>query len=149
MGRALALAMGVVGVLLGNILLVLVAVFIYFGAQAEGDGRPGATQTLGDLRVSQAVNTAGRDWRSSDQTIGELAARLFHTYQEDFPVVDPDGELVGVLTRDRLISVLGPHGSTFLVSEAMRTEFPVVTLDETGLRCLHAHADANSSRRCR
>ena len=128
-GRALALAMGVAGVLLGNILLVLVAVFVYFGAQAEGTTDQ-VDQTLGGLKVSQAVNTAV-DLALSDQSLGQVAARLFHTYQEDFPVVDHDGELVGLLTRDRLIANLGRHGATYLVSDAMRTDFPVVKLDET------------------
>ena len=37
---------------------------------------------------------------------------------------------MGLLTRDRLIANLGRHGATYLVSEAMRTDFPVVTLDD-------------------
>ena len=67
-GRALALLMGVVGVLLGNILLVLIAVFVYFGAQAEGTTDQ-VDQTLGGLKVSQAVNTAV-DLALSDQSLG-------------------------------------------------------------------------------
>ncbi|MCL4367699.1 MAG: site-2 protease family protein [Actinobacteria bacterium] len=127
-GRAFALLMGLAGILLGNVLLMLVAVFVYFGAQAEG-ASDRVDDTLGGLKVSQAVNTAV-DLASPDQTIGQVAARLFHTYQEDFPVVGDGGELVGLLTRDRLIANLGRHGATYLVSEAMRTDFPVVTLEE-------------------
>ena len=127
-GRTLALFMGLAGILLGNVLLMLVAAFVYFGAQAEG-ASDRVEDTLGGLLVSQAVNTAV-DLASPGQTIGQIAARLFHTYQEDFPVVGDDGELVGLLTRDRLIANLGRHGATYLVSEAMRTDFPVVTLDD-------------------
>ena len=39
--------------------------------------------------------------------------------------------MVGVLTRDRLISMLGKHGSDFPVSEAMHTEFPICRLDDS------------------
>jgi stage IV sporulation protein FB len=120
--------MGVTGVLSGNILLILVAVFVYFGAQGEGTTEQ-VDQTLGGLKVSQAVNTAV-DLVAPDQSIGQVAARLFHTYQEDFPVVDDEGELVGLLTRDRLIANLGRHGATYAVAEAMRTDFPVVALDD-------------------
>ena len=127
-GRAFALLMGLAGVLLGNILLMLVAVFVYFGAQAEGTSDR-VDDTLGRLMVSQAVNTSV-DLAAPEQTIGQIAARLFHTYQEDFPVVGEDGELVGVLTRDLLIGNLGRHGAAHLVSETMRTDFPVVTLDD-------------------
>ena len=41
---------------------------------------------LGDLRVKHVVNTGVHAVRRG-QTLGELAARLFHTYQEDFPVL--------------------------------------------------------------
>ena len=56
-GRAFALLMGLAGILLGNVLLMLVAVFVYFGAQAEG-ASDRVDDTLGGLMVSQAVNTA-------------------------------------------------------------------------------------------
>ena len=128
-GQILAVAMGVAGLLGGGVFLMLVAVFIYFGAQAEGAGND-LQRVLGDLRVKQAVNTR-IETASPGQTIGELAARLFHIYQEDFAVVDSGGQVVGVLTRDRLISMLGKHGSDFPVSEAMRTEFPICGLDDS------------------
>jgi Zn-dependent protease len=127
-GQALAILLGVAGAFGGGILLVVVAVFIYFGAQAEarGDDLRGA---LGDLRVGQAVTT-GVEVARPGQTIGELAARLFHSYQADFPVVDNDGEVIGLVTRDRLIAMLGQHGAEFPVVEAMRTDFPVGRLSD-------------------
>jgi len=128
-GQVLALGMGIAGLLGGGVFLILVAIFIYFGAQAENTGND-VQRVLGDLRVRQAVNT-GIETASPDQTIGELAARLFHIYQEDFAVVDSGGRVVGVLTRDRLISMLGKRGPDFPVSEAMHTEFPVCTLDDS------------------
>ena len=128
-GQILALAMGIAGLLGGGVFLVLVAIFIYFGAQAESTGDD-VQRVLGDLRVRQAVNTR-IETASPDQTIGELAARLFHIYQVDFPVVDSTGQVVGLLTRDRLISLLGKHGPDFPVSEAMRTEFPICGLDDS------------------
>lgn len=128
-GQVLALAMGIAGLLGGGVFLILVAIFIYFGAQAESTGDD-VQRVLGDLRVRQAVNTR-IETASPGQTIGELAARLFHIYQVDFPVVDSSGQVVGVLTRDRLISLLGEHGPDFPVSEAMRTEFPICGLDDS------------------
>lgn len=126
-GQVFALLMGLVGLLTGNILLILVATFIYFGAQAEGSG-DGVRRVLGELRVSQAVNTAVEQARP-DQTLGQLAARLFHSYQEDFPVVE-QGRLVGLVTRDRLISMLGAHGPDYLVAEAMHRDFPIGRLED-------------------
>lgn len=122
-GQLMAVLLGILGVFGGGIFLVVVAVFIYFGAQAEGRGDE-LKGALGDLLVGQAV-TRNVDVARPGQTIGELAARLFHTYQTDFPVVEGDGEVVGMVTRDRLIAMLGKHGADFPVMETMRTDFPV------------------------
>jgi CBS domain-containing protein len=103
-------------------------IFIFFGAQGEG-GQGEVQRTLGGLRVSQVVNPHVHVARRG-QTLGELAARLFHTYQEDLPVLSGHGELEGILTRDRLIAELGKHGPDYPVAEAMRTDFPAVGLDD-------------------
>ncbi|MCZ7664993.1 MAG: site-2 protease family protein [Thermoleophilia bacterium] len=128
-GQGLALAMGLLGFLSGNFLLILVAIFIYFGAQAEGAGED-VGRVLGALRVSQAVNTRVEVARPG-QTIGELAARLFHIYQEDFPVVGDTGEVAGIVTRDRLISALAQHGPDYPVVDAMRSDYPAVRLSDS------------------
>lgn len=127
LGQVLAIVLGIGGLFSGNLLLVLVATFIFFGAQAEGSGDQ-LGRVLGGLKVSQAVNTAVEVARP-DQVTGELAARLFHSYQEDFPVVEGD-RVVGILTRDRLISSLGTDGPDHPVRDVMRRDFPVATLDE-------------------
>ncbi len=134
-GQMLALGLGLYGLMGGGIFLILIAVFIFFGAQAEGAGEDLA-QVLGDLRVRHVVNCRV-ETASPEQAIGELAARLFHIYQEDFPVVDPDGEVVGLLTRDRLISMLGQHGPDFPVIEAMRTDFPRCGQDDLAVDVLN------------
>src|SRR3990172_11575329 len=127
-GQALAIAMAVYGFLGGGLILILVAAFIFLGARGEG-GQDEAQRVLGSVRVKQVVNTQVHIARRT-QTLGGLAARLFHTYQEDFPVVNGHGELEGILTRDRLIAQLGQHGPDYPVPEVMRTDFPAVGLDD-------------------
>ena len=127
-GQAFAVAMAVYGFLGGGIILVLIAIFIFLGAQ--GEGSQGEVQrVLGSLRVKQVVNPRVHVARRG-QTLGELAARLFHSYQEDFPVLSGHGELEGILTRDRLIAELGRHGPDYPVAEVMRTDFPAVGLED-------------------
>lgn len=127
-GQALAVAMALYGFLGGGIFLILIAIFIFFGAQ--GEGSQGEVQrVLGGLRVKQVVNPRVHVARRG-QTLGELAARLFHSYQEDFPVISGHGELEGILTRDRLIAELGKHGPEYPVAEVMRTDFPAVGLND-------------------
>lgn len=127
-GQVLAVVLGVWGIFGGGIFMILIAAFIFFGAAAEGTGET-AQSVMGGLRVRQALNK-GVDVVRMGQTLGEPAARLFHTYQEDFPVVDDDGSVVGMLTRDRLISLLGQHGAAYPVADSMRTDYPIATLDE-------------------
>lgn len=128
-GQALAVAMAVYGFFGGGIILILVAIFIFFGAQGEG-GQGEMQRVLSGLRVNQVVNPGVHVARRG-QTLGELAARLFHTYQEDFPVASGRGELEGILTRDRLIAELAQHGPDYPVEEVMRTDFPVIGLEDS------------------
>lgn len=130
-GQALALALGLWGLLGGGILVLLVAVFIFFGASSEGQGEE-ASRVLGGLTVGQAVNTA-IEYARPNQVVGELAARLFHTYQEDFLVINEAGELLGILTRDRLIEALSRHGRYYPVAEAMRKDVPSASPAESVL----------------
>lgn len=128
-GQVFAVGLGLLGVFGGGIMMVVVAVFIFFGAQAEGRGDE-MKGVLDDLLVAKAVNVHIQT-ASPEQSIGDLAARLFHTYQADFPVVAPDGSVLGVVTRDRLISLLGRHGPEFPVSEAMRVDVPTGRLTDS------------------
>ncbi len=128
-GQALALGLGLWGLLGGGIFVLLVAVFIFFGAQAEGQGEE-TGRVLGPLSVGQAVNT-NIEYARPNLVVGELAARLFHTYQEDFLVINQDGELQGVLTRDRLIEALTRHGRYYPVSQAMREDVPIASPSES------------------
>jgi Zn-dependent protease/predicted transcriptional regulator len=133
-GQALAIGMAIYGILGGGIFLILIAIFIFFGAQAEG-GAGVYQQTLEHVRVKQVVNTEIHVARRRE-TLGELAARLFHTYQADFPVINEDDELEGILTRDRLIAELGREGSQYPVELAMRTDFPAVGLEDPVLEVM-------------
>lgn len=128
-GQFVALGLGLWGLLGGGILVLLVAVFIFFAAASEAQSEEVA-RVLGALTVGQAVNT-GVEHARPDQVVGELAARLFHTYQEDFLVINETGELVGVLTRDRLIDALSRHGRFYPVASAMRRDVPTVSADDS------------------
>ena len=90
--------------LMGNPLLVLIAVFIFLAASGEAGYVQAREYTRGYL-ASHAMIT-------SFQTLGPLstvddaAALLLRTTQQEFPVVDGAGALRGVLTREALIAAL-------------------------------------------
>jgi len=133
-GQAIAVALAIYGLLGGGIILILVAIFIFLGAQAEG-GMGEVQRVLGGLRVRQVANLKV-EVIGPRQTLGDAAARLFHTYQEDFPVIGDDGELEGLLTRDTLIRELGRYGAEYPVEGAIRTDFPRISPDD---RLVEAH----------
>jgi len=122
-GQIFAFLLGITGLLLGAWLWILIAVFIYLGAESEGAGTEMKT-VLSQLTVGQAAETNAKVI-SPDQSLGEVVAIVLHAFQEDFPVVSGDS-IVGVLTRANLITglhQLGPHAPA---SQVMEKTFPVV-----------------------
>jgi Zn-dependent protease/CBS domain-containing protein len=108
-GQGLAFVFALFG-LLGNPLLILIAVFIFLAASGEAGYVQMREYTRGYL-ASHAMIT-------SFQTLGpgatadDAAALLLRTTQQEFPVIDGAGALQGVLTREALISALQQSGTT-------------------------------------
>lgn len=125
-GQIFAFILGIAGLLLGAWIWILIAVFIYMGAEAEGSQSEIKT-VLSRLKVADAV-TGHVKVLSPEQELREVVAFVMHSYQEDFPVV-VNGTIVGVLTRAGLIEGLNHRGPGSSVSEAMETSFPTVTSD--------------------
>jgi Zn-dependent protease/CBS domain-containing protein len=126
-GQIIALLMGLYGMglfgqqpLFGifhpNFGLVLIALFVFFGAAQERDIE--ATQEIViDAPVHEAMV---RDFQTL--TVGDSLRRaaevLLATSQQDFPVVLGD-EAVGVLSRGQLLRALAKEGETGYVAGAM------------------------------
>ncbi len=122
-GQLFAFALGIAGLLLGAWLLLIIAIFIYMGAEQEGAGAEVKT-VLSRLTVGQAVE-AGAKVLSPEQTLGDVVSIALHSFQEDFPVLDGDS-IAGVLTRANLIGGLHKFGPDAVVSQVMEKEFPLV-----------------------
>jgi CBS domain-containing protein len=120
-GQLGALALGFLG-LFYNPLLVLVAIFVWFGATQEASVAR-VRGLLHGLPVSAAMATGFRVLGPS-ATLGEAADLLLHGSQHDFPVIDGDS-IVGVLSQRGLIAGLQSIGSGGRVEEAMERSFLV------------------------
>ncbi len=104
-GQLFAVAFFLIGLLGGNLLLALIAVFIYFGATGEAQMVRQQEKTRG-LTVSDVMGTKPRtETVTPYHTFGQVLDSVIHGYQEDFPVVDESGNLVGMLTRDEIMAV--------------------------------------------
>jgi Zn-dependent protease/CBS domain-containing protein len=122
-GQCLAFVFALLG-LMGNPLLILIAVFIFLAASGEAGYVQAREYTRGYL-ASHAMITAFQPL-SPTATVDDAAALLLRTTQQEFPVVDGAGVLQGVLTREALIAALRTSGGATPVVEAMDREVPTI-----------------------
>jgi Zn-dependent protease/predicted transcriptional regulator len=147
-GQVFAAAFFLIGLLSGNILLALVAVFIYFGARGESQMVRERELTSG-LSVSDVMGTKPRtETVTPYHTFGQVLDSVIHGYQEDFPVVDESGNLVGMITRDEIMTAAHSPESYQSVRDLMKTNVPTISsqadlfedglsiLQQSGLRAL-------------
>ncbi len=88
-------------------------------------------------------------------TFGQVFEAVLHGYQEDFPVVDEEGRLVGIITRGEIMAAAHSPERYSSVRDLMKTEFPTVSpeadlftdgnriLQESGLRALPVVKDGD------
>jgi Zn-dependent protease/CBS domain-containing protein len=147
-GQFFAAAFFLIGLLGGNFLLALVAVFIFFGASGEAQMVRQHEQTRG-LTVSDVMGTKPRtETVTPDHTFGQVLDSVIHGYQEDFPVLDECGNLVGMITRDEIMIAAHSSERYSSVRDLMKTNVPTIssqadlfeeglpTLQQSGLRAL-------------
>jgi len=120
-GQGLALLLGLWGFFQGDLLLVLIAVFVYLGAEQEG----GEVRIRAVLQGMQACQVLTREPISllPTDTLAQALDLTLHSYQTDFPVVQAD-RLAGILTREDLLKGLRERSPTASVSEVMHTQYP-------------------------
>jgi Zn-dependent protease/CBS domain-containing protein len=147
-GQFFALAFFLIGLLGGNYLLALVGVFIFFGAGGEQQMVKQRELTRG-LLVSDVMGTRPRlETVTPYHTFGQVLDSVIHGYQEDFPVVDENGNLVGMITRNEIMAAAHSPERFSSVRDLMKTDFPIISpdsdlftdgarlLQESGLRAL-------------
>src|SRR3984957_19534435 len=123
-GQALALLMGVWAFSRGPVSLVLIAIFIYLGAESESSFVQMRHATSG-IPVSSAMMTRF-DTLNSRATLDQAIDALLGSSQHDFPVLDDNGGFAGLLTKHDLLLALRRAGPEMLVSEVMVTGLPTI-----------------------
>jgi Zn-dependent protease len=124
LGQTLAVVGGLYGITKPAPLLVLVAFFVFLGANAEATTVE--TRAAGEgLRVGQMMVT---DFRTIPvhATLNQAADLLLSGEQREFPVIDNLGRTEGILTRDNLIRGLSQRGANSTVGESMTADVPLV-----------------------
>ena len=125
-GQLLAVALGGLG-LMGNPVLVLIAIFVWMGAKGEAAAvsKPG---TRSEVPVRVAMIT---DFHRVEPTtpLGVAAHMALRGTQADFPVTQ-HGRLVGLLSADRLVQGMRSLGPASPVERVMIRELATADSDE-------------------
>jgi Zn-dependent protease/CBS domain-containing protein len=147
-GQVFAVGFFLIGLLSGNFFLALIAVFIFFGASGEAQ-MVRQREMMRGLLVSDVMGTRRRtETVTPYHTFGQVLDAVIHGYQEDFPVVDENGNLVGMITRNEIMAAAHSPERYAGVRDLMKTEFPTISpeadlftdghrlLQECGLRAI-------------
>ena len=116
---ASAVLLGILGVMSGNFILAIIAVFIFFGAGMESFQAKAKT-VLTTLRVGDAYNKHALSLVPADR-ISRVVDYILTSYQPDFAVV-LGGNLLGVITRDDVLKALAQRPDDPYVAEVMDRE---------------------------
>ena len=128
-GQALAFAIGIYGLFTVNVFLIFIAFFVWMGASAEASLAQ-MKAGLGGIPVSRVMITDFRTLKP-DEPLTHAVDYLLSGYQQDFPVVDGDEKVLGLLTRPALVNGLAKTGELTLVEHAMDIKYVTAHPAET------------------
>jgi Zn-dependent protease len=131
-GQAMAILFGFVG-LFANPILLLIAIFVYLGAQAEAQ-QVQLRVALEGVPVADAMMTRFRALRRAD-TLERAVDELLAGSQQDFPILDGE-RVTGMLIRADLVKALKESGRQTAVADVMREDCPMLDEDEPLERAL-------------
>jgi len=126
-GQAMALLLGFLGFASGNYFLILIAIFVWFGAGQES-AQTEVRHILAGATVAQIMTPSPITMSPADPLLRAVQLTLSSS-QADFPVIDREGYVVGLLTIDLLLK--GMHETPGVsAGEVMRRDFAVARPNE-------------------
>jgi Zn-dependent protease/CBS domain-containing protein len=118
-GQMIAIALGLMGVFSGNLILALVAFFIFMGAGQE-QAEEAAKHVLHSLAVGDAYNKYALTLAPGDQ-VSRVIDYLLTSYEPDFAVVQ-GSRLLGVVTRADVLKALASEIEDVYVATIMKRD---------------------------
>ena len=85
--------------------------------------------SVGGIPVTRAMMTDFKTLSPRD-TLARMVGLILAGSQHDFPVVDANGSVMGIVERDAFMSALSEQGQSAPVTEVMRRNVPEVDSDE-------------------
>jgi CBS-domain-containing membrane protein len=102
-GKVFAVAFFFIGLFTANFILTVIAIFIFFGASGEAE-MVRQRESMRGILVSDVMGTKPHTQTVTPyHTFGQVLDTVIHGYQEAFPVVDENGKLLGMITRNEIL----------------------------------------------
>jgi len=114
--------------LFNNPFLILIAVFVFIGAQAELKD----VQSKSTLEGKRINDLLMRNFTplNPGMPLKQVIDILLNGQEEEFIILD-DNKVVGVLTKNLIIKGLSDYGQDVETNKIMDTDFPTFTADDT------------------
>lgn len=140
-GKVMAAVFAVYGLITFNLILILIAAFVYLGASAE-QGRFAARDVLHHVAVTDVMTSRLGEARP-DEPAAEVARRLLIGNLIGATVLAPDGadphpRLLGLVLASELADRVAKGGHDLLVEKAMLTNLPSVHVGDEATLALDA-----------
>ncbi|MEM8531252.1 MAG: site-2 protease family protein [Chloroflexota bacterium] len=127
-GQGFAVLMAIFAIFVGNILLILVAAFIFFGAGQENSHTQART-VLTTLRIDDAYNKHALTLTIGDR-VSKVVDYILTSYQPDFAVMQGH-QLIGIVTRNDVLRALSTNTQDLYVTSIMRRDIVQVNCGDT------------------
>jgi Zn-dependent protease/CBS domain-containing protein len=104
-GMTLAVPLGLIGLVTGGFFLVLIAIFVFFGAKSEAQGER-VREMLAGLQVADLVSTPPTTI-ALDEPLDEVLPRMRRLGRTQLVVVDARSRFAGVVRADDVVAAAG------------------------------------------
>ncbi len=147
-GRFVAVMMGLAGLWSGNFLLLMIAIFVYYGAGAEAAGAR-RREALGGLRIAELVPMIRRPPRTISHvaSLSDVLPRMHEAGRLDLIVTDLEGAPVNVLQAADLAQIAAEERKRLNVQDLVSRFGPrhvVVPWDANANDVLEQAAEKNA-----
>ena len=132
-----AIALGLIGLFTNNLILMLIAFFVFGGARQEYRMEE-LQAVLGKVPVSQALITTS-PILSPDDTLATALELTMHGHSAPYAIVE-NGQLAGLLTPMDITSALEIYGPGIPLGDLVRRQFPTLSPADTLAQAHHLMA---------
>ncbi len=126
-GQGMAFLFGFIG-LFTNPFLLFIAFFVWIGASQEAS-MVQVKNSVSGIPVTRAMLTDFKTLSPRD-TLSQVVGLILAGSQHDFPVVDANGKVAGILDRDTFMRALTQYGQSVPVMDFIRRDLPEVDSHE-------------------